>query len=84
MEIGAYEAKTHFASLIERASRGERITITRRGKPVAELCPLTGAPALDALDEISARLEARRGARPKGRVPLSNIEIVKAKNEARR
>ena len=37
MEIGAYKAKTHLPELIERVRRGERITITKRGKPVAEL-----------------------------------------------
>ena len=37
--VGAYEAKTHLPRLLERVSRGERITITRHGVPVAELVP---------------------------------------------
>ena len=37
--IGAFEAKTHFSQLIERAMQGEEIFITRRGKPVAKLVP---------------------------------------------
>jgi len=37
--IGAFEAKTHLASLLERVARGERFTITRHGKPVAQLVP---------------------------------------------
>lgn len=37
--VGAFEAKTHFSQLIERATRGEEIFITRRGKPVAKLVP---------------------------------------------
>jgi prevent-host-death family protein len=37
MEIGIYEAKTHFASLVARVEKGERITITRHGRPVAVL-----------------------------------------------
>ena len=37
--VGAFEAKTHFSQLIERAMQGEEIFITRRGKPVAKLVP---------------------------------------------
>ncbi len=38
-EVGAFEAKTHLSELLELASRGEEILITRRGKPVARLVP---------------------------------------------
>ena len=38
--VGAYEAKTHFSQLLERAQRGEEITITRHGTPVAQLIPV--------------------------------------------
>ena len=34
------DAKAHLSRLIARAERGERIVITRAGKPVAELRPL--------------------------------------------
>ncbi len=37
--VGAYEAKGHFSQLLERVAKGERITITKRGKPVAVLVP---------------------------------------------
>jgi prevent-host-death family protein len=37
--VGAYEAKTHLAQLLERVARGEKITITKRGKPIAMLVP---------------------------------------------
>ena len=33
--IGAYAAKTHLLKLFERVHKGERITITRHGVPVA-------------------------------------------------
>jgi prevent-host-death family protein len=38
--IGAFEAKTHFSSLLGRAERGEEIVITRRGKAVAKIVPI--------------------------------------------
>lgn len=38
--IGAFDAKTQLSSLLERVEKGERFTITRHGKPVAELVPV--------------------------------------------
>lgn len=38
-KVGAYEAKTHLPRLLERVLKGERITITRHGVPVAVLQP---------------------------------------------
>lgn len=40
-KVGSYEAKTHFARLLDEVSRGERISITRKGTPVAMLIPIT-------------------------------------------
>jgi len=37
--VGAYEAKTHLPKLLNRVSKGERITITKHGVPVAVLQP---------------------------------------------
>lgn len=37
--VGAYDAKTRFAELLQRVSQGEEITITRHGTPVARLVP---------------------------------------------
>jgi prevent-host-death family protein len=41
-EIGAYDAKTHLPELLERVQKGERFTITKHGRPVAELLPYAG------------------------------------------
>ena len=38
--VGAYDAKTRFSELLERAATGEEITITRHGTPVAKLVPV--------------------------------------------
>ncbi len=37
--IGAYDAKTHLSRLLERVIKGEKITITKHGVPVAVLQP---------------------------------------------
>lgn len=56
-DIGSYEAKTHLAQLLERVQHGERFTITKHGKPVAELVPVSGRSAEDvrkAINELRA------------------------------
>ena len=40
LEVGAYEAKTNLSRLLERVEKGERITLTRHGLPVAMLVPV--------------------------------------------
>ena len=37
--VDAFEAKTHLAEILDRVERGESLTITRHGKPVAQLVP---------------------------------------------
>ena len=37
IEVGAFEAKTHLSSLLDRVSHGEEVLITRRGKAIARL-----------------------------------------------
>ncbi|MCY4611713.1 MAG: type II toxin-antitoxin system prevent-host-death family antitoxin [Gammaproteobacteria bacterium] len=55
--IGAYEAKTHLPKLLDRVVRGERLTITRHGKPVAKLIPVATdqEQAREALERIIER-----------------------------
>jgi len=59
--IGAYQAKTHFSALLERVERGEEVTITRHGLPVARLVPVKRGTtpaqrrtAIDAMRKLAA------------------------------
>ncbi|XVN40987.1 MAG: type II toxin-antitoxin system Phd/YefM family antitoxin [Rickettsia endosymbiont of Argas persicus] len=38
--ITAFDAKTHFSKLLDRASKGEEILITKRGKVAAKIVPV--------------------------------------------
>jgi prevent-host-death family protein len=42
-EIGAFEAKTKLSELLEQVARGRTYRITKRGRPVAELRPVSAA-----------------------------------------
>ena len=53
--IGAFDAKTHLSALLERVERGEEITITRRGRPIARLVPLDRTTARKAAGDDTVR-----------------------------
>lgn len=38
--VSLYNAKTHLSALVDRASEGEEIVISKSGKPKAKLVPL--------------------------------------------
>jgi antitoxin (DNA-binding transcriptional repressor) of toxin-antitoxin stability system len=44
-KIGAFEAKTRLPELLELVGQGRTFVITRRGRPVAELRPVSPAGA---------------------------------------
>jgi prevent-host-death family protein len=58
-EVSVAEAKKHFSDLLGRvAYRGERITISKRGKPMAVLVPATEVRGQKGIREIRGWLEA--------------------------
>ena len=77
--IGAYEAKTHLPRLLDRVARGESLTITRHGRPVARLVPVE-QDARKQAEEAARRIVERR--RRLGRVPLA--ELISSIHEGHR
>jgi len=58
IEYSVAEAKKHFSELLSRvAFRGERITIAKRGKPLAMLVPPTAEIGSDHLSKVEGWLE---------------------------
>ena len=68
--IGAYEAKTHLPRLLERVRRGESLTITRHGRPVARLVPVEDDDRERALKAARQILERRERL---GRTSIANL-----------
>ena len=60
-EYGVYEAKTKLPDLIKQVQEGERVTITNRGKPVADLVPSASAAANRTREAIAAIKAMRVG-----------------------
>jgi prevent-host-death family protein len=57
--VGSFEAKTHLPRLLGRVAKGERIVITRRGKPVAMLIPPPAESVRKVKDIVREMLELR-------------------------
>jgi len=77
--IGAFEAKTHLSSLLDRVSRGEKITITRHGIPAAVLAPVAAG---DAKLSHKAIVEGMRALRK--RVKPGGMSVREMVEEGRR
>ncbi len=60
-KVGSYEAKTHLPRLLDEVTRGEKITITRHGVPVAVLVPPPGARLGSVGETIEEIKEFRKG-----------------------
>ena len=67
--IVASDAKRHLPRLLDRVARGESLTITRHGKPIARLVPVAGER--DQAKDAAARILERR--RHLTRVPLTDL-----------
>jgi prevent-host-death family protein len=58
-EVGAYEAKTHLAELLDAAEKGETVIVTRRGKPIAKIAPYRSPSlAIESIAQEFARLRS--------------------------
>jgi prevent-host-death family protein len=69
MELSVREAKARFAEAAAAAARGERVVVTKHGRPFIELVPAQGANGMDfekaaiirralGLDGLTVRLPA--------------------------
>lgn len=64
--VGAFKAKTHLSSLLERVAAGDEVVITRHGKPIARLVA-AGLPDGGRHDAAFAALKTlRQGSRLDG------------------
>jgi prevent-host-death family protein len=62
--IGAYEAKTNLPRLLDQVERGDTVTITKHGRAVARLVPVSSrasTPEAVIAALRTARIGVRRG-----------------------
>ncbi len=78
--IGAFSAKTHLSELLEQVGRGESFVITKRGKPVASLAPVSSTSRLAPKNVVLAfRKRFAKSLRP-----FTAAEIAELKENGRR
>jgi prevent-host-death family protein len=80
MTVGAFEAKTRLSELLDRVEAGEEVVISRHGRPIARLTPITASPTVNH-DARKAMEEWR--ARP-NRPRLDGLTINEMRAEGRR
>jgi prevent-host-death family protein len=69
--VGLFEAKQKLSELVDRASEGEQIGITRRGKLAAVIAP---ARAEADVREVFEKIEAiRKRIRPRKSVSMKSL-----------
>ncbi len=76
--VGSYEAKTHLPQLLDKVAKGETITITKHGVPVAMLVPPAEGQRADPSAIIDTLREFRRG------IKLRKLPIREMIEEGRR
>lgn len=66
--VGAFEAKTHLSTLLDRVAAGEEVIITKHGRPVARL---VGAQHIDRtrVNDAFEKLKALRKGTTLGGLP---------------
>lgn len=66
MQIGACEAKNRLSALLDHVEQGAEVIITRHGRAVARLVPVSGMAPQEARRAAMARIRARATARRAG------------------
>jgi prevent-host-death family protein len=57
--VGAFEAKTHLSELLARVEGGEEVMITKHGRPVARLVPVSQTPFSRDWSAFWAKVDTR-------------------------
>jgi prevent-host-death family protein len=58
--VGAFEAKTHFSSLLDEVEKGGQVVITKHGRAVARLLPMGGSNKEEIREAINAIKEFQK------------------------
>ena len=72
--VGAFQAKTQLSQLLDQVEKGESVTITRHGRPVAVLAPVEPArPAKTGAQWLAEMKRLREGITLGGTVTIKEL-----------
>ena len=83
-EVSVFEAKTHLSELLAAVEAGERVVITRRGKAVADLRPVTDDRTETRLNALKAAARFKAEIVGSGTRPFMADELLALRDEGRR
>jgi len=69
--VSSFDAKTHLSQLLQEVVKGQSITITRRGKPVARLVPVHEEDEMSIVDIVNELASVRK--RVKGLIDVKEL-----------
>jgi prevent-host-death family protein len=72
--VGAFEAKTHLSHLLDLVESGEEVTITRHGKPVAQL--VTPKPKVTSPENLKRLVETMKQVSASAKPGPSVLELI--------
>jgi prevent-host-death family protein len=79
LTVGAFEAKTKLAELLDKVEAGESVTITRRGKAVAMMIAVKAGGESERMRALVEEIKRTRVGRGKPAGPGTTIsELIKA------
>lgn len=74
LTVGAFEAKTKLSELLDAVERGEEVTITRRGEPIAKLVAVKPVRTRDEIKALIEEIkETRKGITLGGEVTIKEL-----------
>ena len=80
--IQASKARTHFYSILDEVERGDAISVTRNGKPIARIIPEPNIEVKIDPERVKQAIESIRALRERtGKVSLE--EILSARDQGR-
>jgi len=65
--IGVYDLKNRLSSVLEEVMQGKEVTVTKHGRPIARIAPITApgsegrAAAVSAIHELGSRVRKSGG-----------------------
>ena len=71
--VGSFEAKTHLAELLRKASAGQTIRITQRGKPIADLMPIQTNELDESASAAHKMLAFMANAKVQGNIDIKSL-----------
>jgi prevent-host-death family protein len=78
--VGAFEAKTYLSAILDQVEKGEQITITKHGKPVAKLVPISNIDQ----KQISENIKHLKEFSKKNKITLGKVDWKTLRDEGRR